>query len=132
MASEEHIPAYVQEHGPLEIPLRLVRFDECIAALRLDPGWQRGERVAHTLVKEGLRRAVLTLLPAGAQLQEHQAGGAATIQCLQGRLRVQTAVAPPMDLGAGELVALDAGVRHSAEAITECAFLVTLAQTGQS
>ena len=53
MASEEHIPAYVQEHGPLEIPLRLVRFDECIAALRLDPGWQRGEREVDAEIAAG-------------------------------------------------------------------------------
>jgi quercetin dioxygenase-like cupin family protein len=127
MPAEEHVPTYVREHGPLETPLRLARLSEEIASLKLEPAWQRGERVARTLVKEGHLRAVLSLLPTGASLQEHQADGPVTVHCLQGRMRLQTPVAPAVTLSAGELVALDAGVRHSVEALDDTAFLVTLA-----
>jgi quercetin dioxygenase-like cupin family protein len=128
MPAEEHVPSYVREHGPLATRLRIIRFANELASLKQDPAWQHGERVARTLVKEGRLRAVLTLMRAGTRLHEHQTEGAATIHCLSGRMRLDTVGSDPVELGEGELAALDAGVKHSVEAATECAFLVTLAQ----
>lgn len=65
---------------------------------------------------------------AGARLAEHQTEGALTLQCLEGCVRLSTAGGRPIDQRAGELVALDAGIKHSVEAATECALLVTVAQ----
>jgi quercetin dioxygenase-like cupin family protein len=128
MSAQEHTPAYVREHGPLQTPLRVVRFANEITSLKQDPAWQSGERAARTLVKEGRLRAVLTLMRAGMRLHDHKTDGAVTVHCLQGRMQLQTAIGHPLELIEGELVALDAGVTHSVEALTECAFLVTLAQ----
>lgn len=123
----EQVPTYVREHGSLETPLRVVRFANEIATLKNEPAWQNGERVARTLAKEGRLRVVLSLMRRGSRLHEHQTEGATTIQCVEGRMRLLSP-GREIELLAGELVALDGGVRHSVEAATECAFLVTIAQ----
>lgn len=128
MTEEEHVPAYVRQHGPLQTPVRVVQLANELATLRLEPVWQRGERVARTIAKEGKLRLVLTLMPAGTRLHEHRAEGALTLQCLAGRLRLEIEATHPLELIEGELVALDGGVTHTAEAVTECAFLLTIAQ----
>ncbi len=127
MPTEEHVPTYVREHGSLETPVRLVHLNEALTGLRQEPAWLRGERVAQTLVKDGHLRSVLTLLPAGTELPAHHAAGPATVHCLQGRMRLTTQPAPPLELAAGDWVALDTDVEHSVKAVTECACLVTLA-----
>jgi hypothetical protein len=66
--TEAHEPAYVREHGPLEVPLRHVRLNDELASLKRQPAWERGERVAKTLVKEQGLNAVLTAIHAGAAL----------------------------------------------------------------
>ncbi len=124
----EHTPAYVREHGPLEVPLRVVKLDDALATLKQEPGWTRDNRLAHTLAKQGNLRVVLTVMRAGAELREHKAEGALTLQCVEGRLRLRIPRNHPIELVAGEFVALDAGVSHTVEAVTECAFLLTIAQ----
>jgi quercetin dioxygenase-like cupin family protein len=126
-AMAEHVPAYVREHGPLETALRVVGFANEIASLKDEPTWQRGERVARTLTKEGRLRIALVLMRQGSRLHEHKTEGATTIQCLEGRMRLLS-LGREIELLPGELVALDGGVPHSAEAVSECAFLVTIAQ----
>jgi quercetin dioxygenase-like cupin family protein len=78
-----------------------------------------------TLVKEGGLSVVLAHLHAGASLDEHAAPGAATVQVLDGRVRVrigdETVEAP-----GGRLVAFNAGVRHSVEALEDSTLLLTL------
>lgn len=128
MDEKQQIPAYVREHGPLEVPVRVVQLHDQIERLRATSEWLKGDRVAQTLVKEGRLRVVVMLLHAGARLQDHSAEGALTLQCLDGRLRFQTDTGHPIELLAGELAALDQGVVHSVEAVTDCAFMLTIAQ----
>lgn len=122
-----HEPTYTRQHGPMEIPIRIVRFDDQIGSLKKEPAWKNGERAAKTLVKEGRLRVVLTLMRPGTALHEHRTEGAVTIQCLDGRIRLQ-ARGRAIELLEGEMAALDSGVEHSVEAITESVFLATIAQ----
>jgi len=110
----------------MQVPLRVVRFEDEISALKKEAAWARGERVARTLVKEGGLGAVLSLMPAGTALNEHRAEGAATIQCLAGLIRLRTE-GGEIELTEGELAALNSGVNHSVAAVTESAFLLTIA-----
>ena len=122
-----HKPRYRREHGPMEVPLRVVRFEDQIAILRKEPAWEHGQRVAKTLVKEGGLSVLLTLMRSGTALHEHRTEGAVTIQCLAGRMTLN-AHGGATELIEGEMVALDRGIEHSVEAATETALLVTIAQ----
>ncbi|MGI8554440.1 MAG: cupin domain-containing protein [Dehalococcoidia bacterium] len=122
----EHEPTYTRQHGPLQVPVRVLRFEDQIASLQKEPAWQRGERAAKTLVKEGRLRVVLTLMRAATELHEHKTEGATTIQCLSGRMKVNS-LGRSIELIEGEMIALDGGVPHAVEAIGESAFLLTIA-----
>jgi quercetin dioxygenase-like cupin family protein len=128
MSAEEHVPAYVREHGPLETPVRVLQLANELALLKQQPGWQRGSRLAKTLAKEGPLAVVLSLIRAGTKVEEHHAAGPVTLHCLEGKLRLHHA-GHPLDLVAGEVVVLDAGIPHSHEAITDCAVLLTMTQS---
>ena len=70
-----------------------------------------------------LRQALLTL-QAGAELAEHDSPPEATLHVVTGRVRVVTAD-ESWELGAGELIAIP-GQKHSVEALTDAAFLLTI------
>ncbi|HEU5432782.1 MAG TPA: cupin domain-containing protein [Thermomicrobiales bacterium] len=93
---------------------------------RFAPGDTVAGRRAETLIKEDRLRVVLVTMQAGKQLDEHTAPGAITIQTLSGRMIV-SAGAQTWELGAGALIALDAGVRHAVRAAEAGAFLLTIA-----
>jgi quercetin dioxygenase-like cupin family protein len=78
-----------------------------------------------TLVKQGGMSLVLTHLHSGAILQEHAARGAATVQVLDGHVRLEIGD-ESLDVPAGRLVAFNAGVQHSVEALAESTLLLTL------
>jgi quercetin dioxygenase-like cupin family protein len=87
-------------------------------------------RNAKTLAKQDDFRIVLTVLKGGRRIQEHQAAGRISIQAVQGHVRVHTGREPssePIDLPAGRLLILDRGVGHDVEALTDSAFLLTVA-----
>lgn len=83
-------------------------------------------RVGKTLVKEGALRITQVMLRKGAPLGSHQFAGPTSIQVLRGRLRLTTTDGE-LQMEPGDLVALDAGVAHAAEAINDCALLITMA-----
>ena len=87
--------------------------------------WDRGDRDAITLVKEGDLRITLVLLRGGARMDPHRTDGYASIQVMAGRLRVVSA--ETYDLGAGELLVIGRGVVHEVLALEDAAFLLTLA-----
>jgi len=122
----DETPKYIRAHGPLELPIRVLRFEDQIGMLKREPAWENGKRAAKTLVKEGTLRVVLTLMRAGTELEEHKAAGPVTIQCLEGRVNVHS-LKRSIELIEGEMIALDGGVPHSVEAVTESAFLLTIA-----
>jgi quercetin dioxygenase-like cupin family protein len=121
----QHVPVYVREHGPLETSVRVLQIANEIAMLKREPTWAHDDRLAKTLAKEGPLALVLSLMRAGAKAEEHSAAGPVTVQCIEGTLRLYTG-GHPLDLVAGEIVVLDAGVPHSHEAVTDCAILLTV------
>jgi quercetin dioxygenase-like cupin family protein len=83
-------------------------------------------RAGKTLVKEGPMRITLVALKKGTVLPSHQVAGPVSIQSIRGCLRLTTDRGD-MDLNAGTLIALGAGVAHTAKAHTDCGILITFA-----
>lgn len=89
------------------------------------------DRGAITLVKQGGLAVVISHLHAGAALEEHSAPGAATVQVLDGRVRV-TIGDESLELPSGRVIAFDSRVRHRVEGIEDSTLLLTIAMPGQS
>ena len=58
-------------------------------------------------------------------LQPHQVAGPISIQTVRGTLRVTTDDGA-IDLAPGDLASLGPGIRHTAQALEDCAFLLTI------
>jgi quercetin dioxygenase-like cupin family protein len=83
------------------------------------------DRRAVTLVRESGINVVLVYLRPEATMREHAAPGPATVQVLDGHVRLDVGD-EQMDMPAGRLVAFDAGVRHEVHAIEHSTLLLTL------
>ncbi len=83
------------------------------------------KRRAVTLVKQGGLSVLILRLDAGGTLAEHSAPGATTVQVLGGHVCVQLGD-ETLDMPVGRLIAFDANVRHSVEAIMDSTLLLTL------
>lgn len=94
--------------------------------LREDLGRASGGRSGKTLAKAGGLRVTLVVLDAGVTLEPEAAAGGASLQVLEGRLRVQTD-GDEWELGPGDLVALGHNLREPVRALERSAFLVTVA-----
>jgi quercetin dioxygenase-like cupin family protein len=68
-------------------------------------------------------------MKADNQMSEHHVDAHISIHLLQGRLRIQLPD-QRVELGAGELFALDYGIRHDVVAMEESAFLITISWPG--
>ncbi|MBX6764290.1 MAG: cupin domain-containing protein [Rubrobacteraceae bacterium] len=110
-------------HGPVQ------RFDieEEAGRLRSEEAWKRGGRNAITLRKGQGMNVVLLVMRAGDVLDEHAAPGPFSLNVVSGRVRF-AAAGEEMEVGAGTLVACDAGVRHRVEALEESVGLITIAK----
>jgi quercetin dioxygenase-like cupin family protein len=106
-------------------PSVLGRFTLGAEIERFQPGAGASGRRAETLVKTDRLRLVLVTMRAGATLEEHTAPGPITIQSLRGRFAV-TVEGTAYELSDGELIAVEAGVRHAVRAIVDGAFLLTI------
>ena len=116
------------ERPAQQLAAALLRFDlpAELAQLQAEPAWERGDRNAITLVKEGDLRITLAALRAGARMDEHRTDGYTSIHTLAGRLRV-VAAGVEHDLEAGKLLVLGQAVAHEVTALEEAAFLLTIA-----
>jgi quercetin dioxygenase-like cupin family protein len=109
-------------HGPLQS----FDLDTEAARLREEKVWREGRRNAITLRKgEGLN-VVLLVMKEGDRLDEHTAPGPVTLSVHEGRIRFSTAN-EDVEAEAGTLLACDAGVRHSVEALGEAVCLLNVA-----
>ncbi|HEY8741771.1 MAG TPA: cupin domain-containing protein [Chloroflexota bacterium] len=97
-----------------------------VALLHQESSWLHGDRNSKTLVKEPDLRVVLTALKAGAALKQHQAAGRTVIQVVSGHLRLQLPD-DTVELKPGQLLALERNMPHDVEALTESAFVLTIA-----
>jgi quercetin dioxygenase-like cupin family protein len=82
-------------------------------------------RIARTLVKEGPLRLTLIGVGPGGGIREHVAQGPITIHALEGTIVVR-AGNEVRTLAAGDLMALDGGVRHEVTSNEGGLFLLTL------
>jgi quercetin dioxygenase-like cupin family protein len=86
----------------------------------------RSGRAAKTLVKEGALRATLIALRKGVELTPHRVEGSVSIHVLGGRARFSLDGADST-VASGGLLVLGPGVTHSAGALSNCVFLITVA-----
>lgn len=100
-----------------------------VEGLQGEPAWERFDRNARTLVKDGGFRVVLTTLKPGATLEEHRVTARVMVQTVRGHLRVHLSEPDvvAIDLPAGHLAVLQPGITHRVEALEESAFLLTVA-----
>jgi quercetin dioxygenase-like cupin family protein len=101
-----------------------------LGSMKQEPSWQVAKRNAMTLVKQPVFRVVLVALQAGTEVGAHEVDGPVTVQAIEGRLAIQVGTENVV-LGAGQLLVLRPGLRHTMQAQTESAFLLTLAADGR-
>ena len=118
-------PAYLRTHRLRGKVLEFILRAEA-EELRERAESAKSGRAAKTLVKEGALRVTLVALTKGTALQPHRVAGPASIQSIRGCLRVTTE-AGELDVPAGNLVALDAGVANTVKALDDCVALLTVA-----
>jgi quercetin dioxygenase-like cupin family protein len=97
-------------------------------ALRKLRGEASPERAGHkqiTLDQYGPVTVVLFAFDEGGSLKDHKAAGVVTIQALEGEVTVHTD-AQEYKLGPKMMVMLSPNVRHSLDANTACAILLTV------
>lgn len=112
-------------HGPLQS----FDLEVEVSRLREEKEWQKGRRNAITLRKgEGLS-VVLLVMKAGDRLEEHAAPGPISLSVREGRVRF-TAADAVVEAGTGTVLACDAGVRHSVEALSDAVCLLNVAAGG--
>lgn len=97
--------------------------------MRGEPAYEREGHTARTLVREPDLRVVLVVMRAGARIAEHRANDTASVHTVRGHVRLQLPDSVA-DLPAGQVLVLERGLRHDVVAITESAFLLTLAWHG--
>lgn len=119
----------VREPGVLAATSLKFNLEEEIRQLQAEPRWQAGH-TAKTIAKYTDFRVVLVVMKAGAQLVRHRTAGRISIQACRGSIRVLFSgefERETVDMTAGDLLMLDREVAHDVEAVTECAFLLTIA-----
>lgn len=107
-------------------PLLNFNLPSIITQLKQEESWGKSGRSARTLHKAAGMRLVLNVMKAGTEIKPHQASGPITVQCLEGHIHFSTAEST-VNLRPGDMLTLDAHIRHSVEAIEEAAFLLTIA-----
>ena len=107
----------------------LLRFDlqQELRELRREDSWGRETgRSSKILAKYPDFRIVLVLMKAATHMNEHRAEARISTQALVGRIRLHLPERQPLELSAGQLLALDCGMPHDVEALEESAFLLTV------
>jgi quercetin dioxygenase-like cupin family protein len=78
-----------------------------------------------TLIKTKNLEVIRLVLPRGKHLPQHEAPAEATIQCLEGRIRMDLN-GRIVELSAGDLLYLDERARHDVQALEDSTVLATL------
>ena len=106
-------------------PYREIRPAEQLMGLRQGSGWQAG-RNSITLIKQPDLRIVLTALKPNAYVHEHYAARTISVQIVEGHIRMRIP-GRTFDLKQGDMIVLEPTVPHDLEALTESAYLLTIA-----
>jgi len=123
MASERPHPV---TERPIDAPLLTFDLPALLAQVKREDTWASAPRTGLTLLKGQRLRVVLVALHAGAEIPSHQTDSPISVQVIEGTLTFRTE-AQILTLRAGQLLTLQAGIRHAVEAVEESAFLLTLA-----
>jgi quercetin dioxygenase-like cupin family protein len=102
------------------------RLADEIDAVRQDLSRSSGQRSAKTLAKTRGLRLTLVVLEANATMAPEASAGGASLQVLDGRLRVQTD-GQVHELGPGQVAILAENLHEPIQAAERSAFLVTVA-----
>ena len=123
MASERPHPV---TERPMDAPLLTFDLPALLAQLKREDTWANAARTGLTLLKGQRLRIMLVALHAGTTIPWHQADGPISVQVVEGTLTFRTE-AQALTLQPGQLLTLQAGIRHAVEAVEESAFLLTMA-----
>jgi quercetin dioxygenase-like cupin family protein len=115
------------EQRVLDRPVMSLALAEEIARVRAGPQWAASGKTAITLAKNDRLRVVLAVLARGRSLEEHSAEGPLTVYVAEGTIRFVTPE-DKIELSAGAMLVLRAGVQHSVDALEDSAFVITLAR----
>lgn len=115
-ARKTHAAAQVAPH---------LNFDLKAEAANLCRSGMHAGRNSRTLIKAPDLRVLLVTARKGTVMNEHRADGSVTILAVAGAIRLKLEDTN-VELKPGELLGLDRGLRHDVEALSDCAFLVTI------
>lgn len=118
------------EVGALAAPLLRFDLNAEIQQLRSEGRWQNGH-TAKTLAKYPNFRVVLIVMKPGGRLEKHRTEGRISVQILIGHIRFHTAE-QRLELPAGQMITLEHDIPHDVEAVSDSAFLLTIAWPGSS
>ncbi len=110
----------------LDRPVMTLDLAAILGNMKKESTWRTARRNAMTLVKQPVFRVVLVALQSGAEIGAHETEGPITVQAIEGRLAIRVD-AEEFALGAGQLLILGPGLRHTIHAHDDSAFLLTLA-----
>lgn len=104
-----------------------VRFDLETEASRLrgDKTFAEHGHAAKTLLKHADLRVVLLVFKSGGKLKTHQTDHGITVQMVSGRVRMHLSQ-ETIELGAGQLAALERSVPHDVEALEDSVTLLSI------
>jgi quercetin dioxygenase-like cupin family protein len=99
--------------------------------LRTEPQYVSHGHTTRTLVRTTDLRVILSVLASGYHIPEHSIAGTGSFLVLTGKLRL---VLPSrtVEVGAGELFVLQAGMRHELWGIPDSSFVLTLSWSSQA
>ena len=93
--------------------------------LRAEEQYVDEGQASRTLIRASDLRMVLVVLEAGKTISEHHAKVTASVQTLSGHIRLQLPERS-VDVPAGQILVMEAGLAHDVYAESESAFLLTL------
>src|SRR5215467_11318694 len=125
MAGESHQTGREHEVGTLNAPLLTLDLNREIKQLRSEERWQSGH-TAKTVAKYPDFRVVLIVMKTGGRLEKHRTVGRISVQTLEGKIRFSTADRS-VEVAPGQMLTLEHDIPHDVEAITDNAFLLTIA-----
>lgn len=112
-------------HQP-DTPLLTFNFESLIQQMKQEESWVKSGRSAKTLYKADQMRIVLNAMKAGTEIKPHHASGPISVQVIEGQIRFSTEN-ESIELRQGDMLTLQALIRHWVEAIEEASFLLTVA-----
>lgn len=93
--------------------------------LRAEEQYAREGQASRTLVRASDLRIVVVVLQAGKTISEHRAKVTASVQTLFGQIRLQLPERR-VDVSAGQILVMGAGLTHDVYAESDSAFVLTL------